>query len=82
MVLNSLQSLENSEEGRVTIELYSVSGIPSCSESNDKRLRLNSEILSYSGFYKGFTIVFEGESNGSGVFFCLHSDDIIIGGTF
>ena len=48
MEANSLQILVNSAEGKVTMELYSVSGIPNCSLSKDKRLRLNSETLSWT----------------------------------
>lgn len=46
--LISLQILENSEEERVQIELYSVSGIPSCSLSRVSKFKVNSETLSFS----------------------------------
>jgi len=47
MFPNSLHILWNSDAGRLTIELYSVSGIPSYSLSNVIKLKLNSESLSY-----------------------------------
>ena len=46
-MLNSLQILVNSPAGIVTIELYSVSGIPNDSASNYNKFKLNSDILSY-----------------------------------
>lgn len=45
---SSLQIFENSALDKVTIELYSVSGIPNYSESSYKRFKLNSENLSFS----------------------------------
>lgn len=45
-VLSSLQILVNSGDGIVTMELYSVSGMPSDSASNCSKFKLNSEILS------------------------------------
>jgi len=52
----------NSAELIVTIELYSVSGIPSYSLSNVIRFKLNSEILSFLLLSKVKTI-FDGSSS-------------------
>lgn len=46
--LNSLHILENSPEGIVTTDVYSVSGMPSYSESRDIKFKVNSETLSPS----------------------------------
>lgn len=46
--LSSLQIFENSLDGIVTTDAYSVSGIPNYSESRDIRLRVNSDTLSPS----------------------------------
>jgi len=44
---NSLHVLAKSADGKVTIELYSVSGIPNYSESSWSKFKLNSENLSF-----------------------------------
>ena len=46
--VSSLQIFENSADGIVTIEPYSVSGIPSYSLSSVRRFKLNSDTLSPS----------------------------------
>lgn len=78
---SSLQIFENSAEERVTTELYSVSGMPSCSESSWRRFRLNSENRSFSKL-KRRTLAFKGESDGGRFLFCLERNDVVVAGAF
>lgn len=62
MEYNSLHILENSDEGKVTTDEYSVSGMARCSLSIVMRFRLNSVLLSVFGFSK---IIFKWDASWS-----------------